>query len=586
MNTMSVTHALAWALFVWFAWAVLQPVKRWRYRNIPGPFGWPLVGNLYGIITKSIPVLVQELEAKHGPVFKFWFGGNIWVVLSDPDVARRLSLRFTQRPGFDYLNVLPHKELEINKLGLAATSDMALWRVARKAYDSSLLIPASLAQYTPTMDRCVLRLAKRLQQFAASGETVDMWRELGGMTLEVVGECAYGIDFHSVVDGRECSEEQQKLGQQLIEACRIVFQQGAIMEASRYVPAQLLFPVLGPLVRRVAAAFPDARYLKATQSRKLIRDVSESILADWKRSHALETSNAGADSETTTGSSSPSSAEDHGGAPPIKVSAQLSVSDRSFLNSMMLGRDQPPPAAKDGFRGGEERVSAGKAAAARGAGEGREARGPLDDAEVVAQALTFILAGYETTANTLAFVIYLLAANPGAEARLLQEVDAFGRSKAITTSDLEKFPYVDAVVKESLRLHSPAGSIARLSTEEVQALGKTIPTGSILMFPTHSFQNSEQYWPRSTEFLPQRFLPEGQEKLGPSTVHATMPFGAGARMCPGYKFAQQEAKISLVRLYQNFTFRLAPGMPRTPKVKTGITTGPADGVPVVVHSRV
>lgn len=53
----------------------------------------------------------------------------------------------------------------------------------------------------------------------------------------------------------------------------------------------------------------------------------------------------------------------------------------------------------------------------------------------------------------------------------------------------------------------------------------------------------------------------------------------------GYKFAQQEAKITLVRLYQHFTFRLASGMPRKPKLKTGITTGPADGVPVVVHSR-
>lgn len=53
----------------------------------------------------------------------------------------------------------------------------------------------------------------------------------------------------------------------------------------------------------------------------------------------------------------------------------------------------------------------------------------------------------------------------------------------------------------------------------------------------------------------------------------------------GYKFAQQEAKISLVRLFQNFTFTLAPGMPRSPRTVTGFTTGPADGVPVIVHRR-
>lgn len=66
----------------------------------------------------------------------------------------------------------------------------------------------------------------------------------------------------------------------------------------------------------------------------------------------------------------------------------------------------------------------------------------------------------------------------------------------------------------------------------------------MLVFPAHTFHNSEQYWSRPTEFLPQRFLPEGQEKLGPTTANAHMPFGLGARMCP-------VSKVTLFALSHN-----------------------------------
>ncbi|MEW5314604.1 MAG: hypothetical protein WDW38_006087 [Sanguina aurantia] len=411
--------------------------------------------------------------------------------------------------------------------------------------------PHSLAQYTPTMDRCVGRLVKKLKGFAASGQTVDMWAELGNMTLEVVGECAYGIDLHSVVDGRECSEQQAALGRELVMACRAVFRQGAVQEASAYVRLQMVLPkALSPAVRWLANTFPDAKQLEALRVRRHIREVSKTLIDGWRATHNTK------DSVKATGSSDMPASD---GSPKR---TGLKISERSFLSTLLAGQ--------------------GRADAALA---GKEARG-LDDVEIVQQAFIFIIAGYETTANTLAFAIYLLAVNPEAEARLVEEVDAFCQARAITTADLDKFPYADAVVKEALRLHAPVGSTIRLATEELQVLGKTIPKGAFLSFPAHTFHNSEHFWPRPTEFLPERFLPEGQATLGPTTPNAHMPFGMGARMCPGYKFAQQEAKISLVRLFQNFTFTLAPGLPRVPRTKTGLTTGPADGVPVVVHSRI
>lgn len=72
---------------------------------------------------KGVPTLCQELESKYGKVFKFWFGDEPYVVLSDPEIARKLSLRFNTRPGFGKLNVLPHSETKLQKNGLFTTSE-------------------------------------------------------------------------------------------------------------------------------------------------------------------------------------------------------------------------------------------------------------------------------------------------------------------------------------------------------------------------------------------------------------------------------------------------------------------------------
>lgn len=88
-----------------------------------GPFGFPLIGNLPDIITKGLPVLSQELEARFGPIFKFWVASDPWIVIADPDIARQLGLRFMTRPGFDKGNILPIEDVKISNLGLFGTSE-------------------------------------------------------------------------------------------------------------------------------------------------------------------------------------------------------------------------------------------------------------------------------------------------------------------------------------------------------------------------------------------------------------------------------------------------------------------------------
>ena len=106
---------------------------------------------------------------------------------------------------------------------------------------------------------------------------------------------------------------------------------------------------------------------------------------------------------------------------------------------------------------------------------------PTFSPQIAAQTRTFILAGYETTASALAYTVYCLALNPRAEAALLAEVDAWGRDKAPAMDDLAaSFPYVDACIKEALRLYPPATLAIREAKEDLWLGGHHVPAGTSL----------------------------------------------------------------------------------------------------------
>jgi cytochrome P450 len=88
--------------------------------------------------------------------------------------------------------------------------------------------------------------------------------------------------------------------------------------------------------------------------------------------------------------------------------------------------------------------------------------------QIAAQSNTFILAGYETTANTLAFSVYLLCKHPDVQRQLLAEVDAFGTDVQPSLADLERLPYTSAVVNEALRLYPPGTFVTREARQDTQ----------------------------------------------------------------------------------------------------------------------
>ncbi|KAJ7405435.1 Cytochrome P450 3A12 [Willisornis vidua] len=185
--------------------------------------------------------------------------------------------------------------------------------------------------------------------------------------------------------------------------------------------------------------------------------------------------------------------------------------------------------------------------------------GSLSDEEILAQALIFVFAGYETTSSTLSYIAYNLAIHPDVQQRLQDEVDANLPNKATPTySAITQMEYLDMVVNECIRLYPAGGRLERVCKKTVEINGVTIPKDMVVIIPAFVLHRDPAYWPEPDEFRPERFSKENKEGIDPYTF---LPFGAGPRNCIGMRFALLVVKVAVVVLLQNFSFRTCKDTP-------------------------
>ena len=201
----------------------------------------------------------------------------------------------------------------------------------------------------------------------------------------------------------------------------------------------------------------------------------------------------------------------------------------------------------------------------------------MSDRQVRDEATTLFVAGHETTANALAWVFYLLAKNPEAQARAQAEADAFG-PEGPTSFAPERLAFTTRVFKEALRLYPPVLMLGRRSLEPVEIAGQALPARTIVFVNPYGIHMSSAVWPDPDRFDPDRFLPEREASRHKC---AWLPFGAGPRVCIGNHFALMEGPIVLATLLRNARFEVDP----TRHIDAALfaTLRPKGGVPAVVR---
>ena len=190
---------------------------------------------------------------------------------------------------------------------------------------------------------------------------------------------------------------------------------------------------------------------------------------------------------------------------------------------------------------------------------------------------TLMLAGHETTANTLSWTWMLLGEHPNVRERLSQELTSVLQGNAPTVEDLKRLPYTTMIIQEAMRLYPPVTDLSREATEDCEIGGYLIEKGTTLIFSQWVMHHDSRYFDSPEVFDPERWA-NGFEKSLPRGVY--FPFSDGPRICIGKSFAMMEAVLLLATIAQSFQLELVPN--QTIEKQASITLRPKSGIQVTL----
>ncbi|AYF77941.1 cytochrome P450 [Nocardia yunnanensis] len=170
--------------------------------------------------------------------------------------------------------------------------------------------------------------------------------------------------------------------------------------------------------------------------------------------------------------------------------------------------------------------------------------GCLSETEIVEQAFTFIFAGTDSSAATLAWALILLDEHPDVAARVYTEVDTVLAGRPASHEDLPRLRFTEQVITETLRLHPPSWLTPRTVTEDTELGGHRLSAGTTIIYSSHLIHHRADLHPDPDRFDPDRFAPA---KIPPPRK-ALMPFADGARKCIAEQYAVSEAVMTLATI--------------------------------------
>ncbi|TMW86020.1 hypothetical protein EJD97_022059 [Solanum chilense] len=199
-----------------------------------------------------------------------------------------------------------------------------------------------------------------------------------------------------------------------------------------------------------------------------------------------------------------------------------------------------------------------------------------------------VAGGTDTSAATIEWAFQELLRSPNIMEKAQQELDiAIGRERWVEEEDFSKLPYIDAIIKETFRLHPLCALLApHYSLEDCNVAGYDIPKGTTVYVNAWSLGRNPKYWDRAEEFIPERFIENGIDIKGQN--FALLPFGSGRRRCPGYSLGMKVVRTTMANLLHGFNWKLTGDMkPEYISMDEiyGLTTHPKKPISVIMEPR-
>ncbi|MEL6307775.1 MAG: cytochrome P450 [Chloroflexota bacterium] len=208
--------------------------------------------------------------------------------------------------------------------------------------------------------------------------------------------------------------------------------------------------------------------------------------------------------------------------------------------------------------------------------------GILTDLQVRNEVLNLFAAGYEVTGNTLAFTLYLIATHENIAEKLYAEIDTAlaDNNGQITLEAVQAMPYLEQVLKESMRLYPVTAVVSRTATERVQIDDYVLPKNAQIFVAPWTLHRREDIFPQPELFQPERFAPENEATI---PKHAYLPFSTGPRICLGNAFAMLQMQATLASILSVYRLRVPDDYTFEPFWR--FNTRPKNGMPMMLSAR-
>jgi cytochrome P450 len=203
---------------------------------------------------------------------------------------------------------------------------------------------------------------------------------------------------------------------------------------------------------------------------------------------------------------------------------------------------------------------------------------PMSDEELCDEMMTLLLAGHETTATALSWTFHRILENANVHARLLEEIHRVVGTGGLAPEHVQRLEYVDATIKETLRLNPVIPDVGRRLAKPMRIGGVDLPAGVAVAPCIYLTHRRPDVWPDPLRFDPTRFV---GKRPNP---YEFFPFGGGVRRCLGMAFSLYEMKVVLAQVLARVELAAVPGY-RVRLVRRSITFAPSEGMPVVVQRR-